>query len=75
MGKKATGRGSPGGGGFLSARGGPRPRPGYGGQKPAPPDGETARQDDGITERICGPEDLERLGIPVLGCVPEFRQE
>lgn len=45
------------------------------GQRPEPPNGEAVRQDDGIAGRICRPEDLERLGIPVLGCVPDFRQE
>lgn len=45
------------------------------GQKPEPPNGEADQQADGITERIRYPEDLEELGIPVLGCVPEFRQE
>lgn len=45
------------------------------GQKPEPSNGEAARQADGIAERVYRPEDLEELGIAVLGCVPEFGQE
>lgn len=75
MGKTATGRGPRGGEGSLPAGGRGAALPGCGGQEPAPPDGEAARQDDSTRERICRPEDLERLGIPVLGCVPDFRQE
>lgn len=75
MGEKATGRGSLGGEGFLSAGSEPRSYSGCGGQKPTPADGEASRQKDGTRERICRPEDLEQLGIPVLGCVPDFRQE